>query len=56
MTAQAINQTPDNTPDRTPDQDEVDRLIEQFDPESNFRRLAGVAAGIVTVITVALSG
>src|SRR3990167_5695673 len=56
MTAQAINQTPNNTPDRTPDQDEVDRLIEQFDPESNFRRLAGVAAGIVTVITVALSG
>ncbi len=37
-------------------QDEVDRLIEQFDPESNFRRLAGVSAGIVTVIAVALSG
>ncbi len=37
-------------------QDEVDRLIEQFDPESNFRRLAGLSAGIVTVIAVALSG
>jgi len=37
-------------------QDEVDRLIEQFDPESNFRRLVGVAAGIVTVIAVGLSG
>jgi TRAP transporter 4TM/12TM fusion protein len=41
---------------QTPDQDEVDRLIEQFDPESNFRRLVGVSAGIVTVIAVALSG
>lgn len=37
-------------------QSEVDRLIEQFDPESSFRRLAGVSAGIVTVIAVALSG
>jgi TRAP transporter 4TM/12TM fusion protein len=36
--------------------DEVDRLIEQFDPESNFRRLAGVSAGIVTVLAVGLSG
>ena len=36
--------------------DDVDRLIEQFDPESNFRRLAGVAAGIVTVLAVGLSG
>ena len=36
-------------------QDEVDRLIEQFDPESNFRRLVGVSAGIVTVIAVCLS-
>ncbi len=36
-------------------QDEVDRLIEQFDPESNFRRLAGFAAAIVTVIAVGLS-
>ena len=36
-------------------QDEIDRLIEQFDPESNFRRLAGVAAGIVTVLAVGLS-
>jgi TRAP transporter 4TM/12TM fusion protein len=37
-------------------QDEVDRLIEQFDPEASFRRLVGVSAGIVTVIAVALSG
>jgi TRAP transporter 4TM/12TM fusion protein len=37
-------------------QSEVDRLIEQFDPESSFRRLAGVSAGLVTVIAVALSG
>ncbi len=36
-------------------QDEIDRLIEQFDPESNFRRLAGLAAGIVTIIAVGLS-
>ena len=35
--------------------DDVDRLIEQFDPEANFRRLAGVAAGIVTVLAVGLS-
>jgi TRAP transporter 4TM/12TM fusion protein len=34
---------------------DVDRLIEQFDPESNFRRLAGPAALIVTTICVALS-
>ncbi len=40
---------------QTPEQAEIDRLIEQFDPESNFRRLIGVAAGIVTVLTVALS-
>jgi len=36
-------------------QDEVDRLIEQFDPESSFRRLAGWSARVVTVIAVALS-
>ena len=36
-------------------QDEVDRLIEQFDPESSFRRLAGISAFIVTVIAVGLS-
>ena len=38
-----------------PSHDEVDRLIEQFDPESNFRRLVGLSAGIVTVIAVGLS-
>ncbi|MFO1266332.1 MAG: TRAP transporter permease [Rubrivivax sp.] len=36
-------------------QDEIDALIEQFDPESNFRRLVGASAGIVTVIAVGLS-
>ena len=41
---------------RQQDQDEIDRLIEQFDPESNFRRLVGLSAGFVTVVAVALSG
>ena len=36
-------------------QQEIDRLIEQFDPESSFRRLAGFAALFVTVLTVGLS-
>jgi TRAP transporter 4TM/12TM fusion protein len=36
-------------------QAEIDRLIEQFDPESSFRRLAGLSARVVTVIAVALS-
>ncbi len=36
-------------------QEEVDRLIEQFDPESNFRRLAGLSAGIVMVLAAGLS-
>jgi TRAP transporter 4TM/12TM fusion protein len=43
------------TPATTRAQDEVDRLIEQFDPESNFRRLVGVSAGIVAVLAVGLS-
>ncbi len=34
---------------------EIDRLIAQFDPESSFRRLAGMAAGFVTLVAVALS-
>jgi len=38
-----------------PPQDEVDRLIEQFDPESNFRRLVGASAGFVTLVAVLLS-
>jgi TRAP transporter 4TM/12TM fusion protein len=33
----------------------VDRLIEQFDPESNFRRLRGLAAVFVTAVAVGLS-
>ncbi|WP_418315626.1 TRAP transporter permease [Piscinibacter sakaiensis] len=36
-------------------QSEIDRLIEQFDPESSFRRLAGIAALFVTVVSVGLS-
>ncbi len=36
-------------------QQEIDRLIAQFDPESSFRRLAGAAAGFVTLVAVALS-
>jgi TRAP transporter 4TM/12TM fusion protein len=36
-------------------QQEVDRLIEQFDPESSFRRLAGWSAKIVLVLCVGLS-
>jgi len=36
-------------------QQEIDRLIEQFDPESTFRRLAGLAGLFVTVVAVGLS-
>ncbi|MEZ5738362.1 MAG: TRAP transporter fused permease subunit [Burkholderiaceae bacterium] len=36
-------------------QSEVDRLIEQFDPESSFRRLAGLSGKIVTVLCAGLS-
>lgn len=36
-------------------QAEVDRLIEQFDPETNFRRLAGVTAAVVMIFTAGLS-
>jgi TRAP transporter 4TM/12TM fusion protein len=36
-------------------QNEVDRLIEQFDPESNYRHLAGLSAIVVTVLAVGLS-
>lgn len=39
----------------TSSQEEVDRLIEQFDPESNFRQLMGVPALIVTLLAVGLS-
>jgi len=35
--------------------DEVDRLIEQYDPESNFRRLVGLTAVLITVVSVGLS-
>lgn len=36
-------------------QAEVDRLIEQFDPESSFRRLTGWAAKVVLVLCAGLS-
>lgn len=36
-------------------QAEIDRLIEQFDPESSFRRLTGLSAKIVLVLSVGLS-
>ena len=36
-------------------QAEIDSLVEQYDPESNFRKLAGVTAILVTVIAVSLS-
>ena len=36
--------------------DAVDQLIEQYDPESNFRQLAGLAAMFVTIVSVSLSG
>ena len=44
-----------NPPDTRRDADAVDRLIEQFDPESNFRRLRGLAGGFVTAVAVGLS-
>ena len=36
--------------------DAVNQLIEQYDPESNFRRLVGLAAMFVTIVSVGLSG
>ena len=42
-------------PSSSSQDDDVDRLIEQFDPESNFRRLVGLSAGFVTVVAVGLS-
>lgn len=42
-------------PERAPSPAEIDRLVEEYDPESNFRRLVGVAAGLVTLLGVALS-
>ena len=36
-------------------QQEIDRLIEQFDPESSFRRLAGLSAKIILVLCAGLS-
>ena len=36
-------------------QQEIDRLIEQFDPESSFRRLAGWSAKVVMVLCAGLS-
>jgi len=39
----------------TDERSEVDRLIEQFDPESSFRRLTGFAAVFVGVVAIGLS-
>lgn len=39
----------------TTKQEEIDRLIEQFDPESSFRRLAGWSAKIIMVLCAGLS-
>ena len=36
-------------------QDEIERLIEQFDPESTFRRLGGPVGVFVTIVAVLLS-
>lgn len=36
-------------------QADIDRLVEEYDPESNFRQLVGVAAGVVTLLGVTLS-
>lgn len=36
-------------------QTEIDRLIEQFDPESGFRRLSGLSAKIVLILCAGLS-
>ncbi len=33
----------------------VDRLVAEYDPEANFRKLVGAAAGLVTLLGVALS-
>ena len=51
--ADTANNTRANTP--APDQDEVDRLIAQYDPESSFRQLAGIAGLIVTALAFGLS-
>jgi TRAP transporter 4TM/12TM fusion protein len=53
--APALSGAARQTAPETVSQEEVDRLIEQFDPESNYRRLVGVAAVIVTAISVGLS-
>ncbi len=36
-------------------QDEVDRLIEQFDPEANFRRVLGFGGILITIVSFLLS-
>jgi len=41
--------------EREPSQSEIQSIIEEYDPESNFRKLAGVAALTVTVLGVSLS-
>jgi TRAP transporter 4TM/12TM fusion protein len=46
---------PASTSSTQTDQTEVDRLIAQYDPESSFRKLAGIAGVIVTALAVGLS-
>ncbi len=38
-----------------PSKAEIERLVAQYDPEANFRRLAGIGALVVTLLGVALS-
>ena len=56
MSSPAAPAAPAPAPPPASQADAVDRLIEQFDPESNFRRLVGLSAGFVTVVAVGLSG
>ena len=52
----ATKSAPPGTDDTTPlSQAELDSLVEQYDPESNFRKLAGLTALLVTVVAVSLS-
>ncbi|MBU0724068.1 MAG: TRAP transporter permease [Alphaproteobacteria bacterium] len=42
-------------PEGTLSKDQINRLVEEYDPESNFRQLIGFAAILVTVMGVLLS-
>ena len=47
--------TPQSDAEREPTPDELEALIREYDAESNFRRLAGPVAILVTVASVTLS-